>query len=111
MVSAYSHIEERNGRYYIRDQRVPVTSIAFAWNQGRSPETIAQDFPVLTLAEVYGAITFYLDHRMLIERHVAEDNTSFELARQAQRAADPERYQELERRFAAIRTQEQPSAS
>lgn len=92
------YVEERHGRYYVRGQRVPVTSIALAWNQGRSPETIAaQDFPVLTLAEIYGAIAFYLDHRQLIEHHATEDDASFELARQAQRAANPQRYEELDR--------------
>lgn len=111
MSQPYPHIEEHDGRYYVRGQRVAVTSLARVWNEGRSPETIRQDFPVLTLAEVYGAITFYLDHRDLIDQQQTEDAADFAAARDAQRAAHPERFAELQQRFDALQAREASSAS
>ena len=37
-------------------------SIVAGFEQGSSPETIQQQYPALTLEEVYGAITYYLAH-------------------------------------------------
>jgi uncharacterized protein (DUF433 family) len=111
MIEGYLHIEERDGRYSIEGQRVPIATIARVWKLGRSPETIRQDFPVLKLAEVYGAIAFYLDHQELIDQHDAEDRVRYQAERATQRAADPERYAELERRFAALKARDQASAS
>jgi uncharacterized protein (DUF433 family) len=107
MIEGYTHIEERNSRYYIKDQRVPVATIARVWKQGRSPETIRQDFPVLKLAEVYGAITFYLDHQQVIDQQDAEDSATYQAERAVQQATEPERYAELERRFAVLKAHDQ----
>jgi hypothetical protein len=38
-------------------------SLVAGFEQGHSPETIQQQFPALSLEEVYGAITYYLSHR------------------------------------------------
>ena len=67
-----AHVEERDGTYYIRGQRVTLDSIIFDWKNGASPETIADNFAILSLAEVYGAITFYLDHRPELDKHFAQ---------------------------------------
>ena len=34
-----------------------------SFTEGESPETILQSFPTLTLAQVYGAIAYYLETR------------------------------------------------
>lgn len=57
------HIEERHGVYYIPGTRISLDSIVYAFLEGCSPETIREDFAGLTLAHVYGAIAFYLDHQ------------------------------------------------
>ncbi len=111
MTEMHPYVEERDGRWYVYGQRVSISSLANAWKQGRSPETIAQDFPVLTLAEVYGAIAFYLDHRDSIEQQDAEDSAAFEAERSAQRAADSERYANLQRRFDALKERDATAAS
>ncbi|BDC52380.1 hypothetical protein F183_A46950 [Bryobacterales bacterium F-183] len=56
------HIEERNGGLYVKGKRVSLDSIVYAFQNGESPESIREAFPVLTLADVYGAISYYLDH-------------------------------------------------
>lgn len=111
MEPAYAYVEERDDRYYLRSQRIPVYSIAYAWNQGRSPETISQDFPVLTLAEVYGAITFYLDHREIVDRQQAEDTAIYEAARAAQQSTTAAKMAELRQRLMSIKAQREDSAS
>lgn len=90
----YPHIEERDQRYFIKGKHVRVASLAYAWNQGASPETIAQKFSSLTYAEIYAAIAFYLDHRALIDQQDAEDYDLHMAERAAQREADPARYRD-----------------
>jgi hypothetical protein len=50
---------------------------------------------VLTLEHVYGAITFYLAHRVEIDAYLKQGEAEFEARRQAARAADPMFYQKL----------------
>jgi uncharacterized protein (DUF433 family) len=111
MALEYSHVEERDGRFYVRGSRIPVATLAHLWNEGVSPEIIRQRFPSLRLVEVYGAITFYLDHKEVIDQYEVEDNAAFDAARAAQHAADPERYANLQRRFAARKAHGEASAS
>ncbi len=37
-------------------------SIVAAFQQGHSPETMQQQYPALTLEQIYGALTYYLAH-------------------------------------------------
>lgn len=105
------YVEERDGRYYVRGSRVPLTGLSLLWQEGASAEYIVENYPSLSLAQVHGALAFYLEHRALIDQHQVEDRTRGDAARAAKRAADPERYAELERRFAAIRARISASAS
>ena len=52
------YVEQRNGGYYIAGACVSLDSIVCAFRAGESPETIRQNFPSLTLEQVYGAIAF-----------------------------------------------------
>ena len=54
------YIEQRDGNYYVSGTRVSLDSLIYAFRWGESPETICQNFEVLHLEEVYGAIAFYL---------------------------------------------------
>jgi uncharacterized protein (DUF433 family) len=57
------YLDRRNGRYYVAGTRVSLGSIVHGFRSGDSPDTIRQNFPSLTLEQVYGAITFYLAHQ------------------------------------------------
>ncbi len=57
------YIEKRDGTYYIAGSRVALESVIWEFLEGASPESIADDFPTLSLEQVYGAITFYLANR------------------------------------------------
>src|SRR5437773_4876242 len=56
------YIEAREGGFYISGSRVSLASVIYAFRDGASPETIRQNYPSLSLAQVYGAIAFYLSH-------------------------------------------------
>jgi hypothetical protein len=68
---------------------------AYAFLGGQSAEAIAQAFPVLTLEQVYGAITYYLAHRAEVDQYLELRRQGFDAARQAARDADPMFYQKL----------------
>ena len=64
------HIEQRDGVYYVPGTRIPLDSIVYAFRDGSSPESIREDFEGLTLAHVYGAIAFYLDHQAAVDNYL-----------------------------------------
>jgi uncharacterized protein (DUF433 family) len=99
-----SYVEQRDGGYWVRGARVSLDSIVYRFLEGLSPESIAADcFPVLTLEEVYGAITYYLAHRAEVDAYLREADTEYEAFRERMRAEYPEAH----RRFDAILQNEQ----
>lgn len=73
---AMSYVAERNGGYWVRGTRVSLDSVVHAFKRGTTPESIQRSFPVLTLEEVYGAITYYLAHARDVDAYLgrAEKN-------------------------------------
>jgi uncharacterized protein (DUF433 family) len=57
---AKQYIEERDGSYYVAGTRISLDSIVHGFRRGESAETICQNFELLRLEEVYGAIAYYL---------------------------------------------------
>jgi uncharacterized protein (DUF433 family) len=93
------YIERRDGGYWIRGTRVSLDSIVYRFLEGLSPESIQSDcFPVLTLEQVYGAITYYLHNRTNIDRYLQESDQEYESFRERVRAE----YPEAQRRITAI---------
>ena len=91
------HIEQREGVYYVPGTRISLDSIVYAFREGCSPETIREDFEGLTLAQVYGAIAFYLDHQADIECYLLQRKEQWaELERQGT-PASPDLHARLER--------------
>jgi uncharacterized protein (DUF433 family) len=96
-----TYVEQRDGGYYVTGERVSLDSLVYAFHRGASPETIRRSFPVLTLEQVYGAITFYLAHEQEIDTYFNESEHGAE-AQGAEmnahaRAAKPELFKRLER--------------
>ena len=90
-----AYVEQRDDAYMVVGTRVSLDSIVCAFVEGQSAEAIAQAFPVLSLEQVYGAITDYLAHRDDIDRYLENRRQDFAAARQAARDADPMFYQKL----------------
>jgi uncharacterized protein (DUF433 family) len=61
---------DANGVIRVAETRVPLETIVDVFNTGATPEEIAQDFPVLCLADVYAVITYYLRHREEVEAYL-----------------------------------------
>jgi uncharacterized protein (DUF433 family) len=53
---------DENGVLRVGNTRVMLDSVVAAFQQGHSPETIRQQYPALSLEEVYGSIAYYLAH-------------------------------------------------
>jgi uncharacterized protein (DUF433 family) len=89
------YVSEHDGGYWVSDTRVSLDSLVYAFLAGQTAESITQSFPVLTLEQVYGALTFYLANRPAIDAYLEQTNKDFEARRQAARAQDPMFYQKL----------------
>jgi len=47
------YIEPREEHYFVRGSRVSLDSLVYGFLQGESPETIRENFPTLSLEQVY----------------------------------------------------------
>ena len=73
------YIELRNGGYYVAGTRISLDSVVYAFNRGDSPERILEEFPLLEKgSRVYGAIAFYLDHKVEIDKYLERTEREFE---------------------------------
>lgn len=90
------YVEQRDTGYWVAGTRVSLDSIILAFLDGLSPETIVTEcFPVLTLEQVYGAITYYLAHRAELDRYLQQADAEFDALRYATRQADPQFHAKL----------------
>ncbi len=89
------YVEKIDGTFRVIGTRVSLDSIVYAFWAGRTAEGIAQFFPVLTLEQVYGALTFYLANKSEVDACMAEAKSEFEALRKESREKDPIFYQKL----------------
>ena len=70
--------------------RVMLDSVVAAFQQGHSPETIQQEYPALTLEEVYGALACYLANRSEVDRYLNRQGEIWkELREKSGQASNP----------------------
>jgi uncharacterized protein (DUF433 family) len=81
---AREYVEKTNGGYAIAGSRVSLESIVIPFLDGASPETLVDEFPTLSLEQVYGAITFYLAYRAEVDAYLKETEGLWEEARKSQ---------------------------
>ena len=67
-----SYTEQRDGGYFVAGTRVSLDSIVYSFRGGESPESIQQQFPSLSLEQVYGAIAFYLGHQREVDANIEQ---------------------------------------
>jgi uncharacterized protein (DUF433 family) len=70
--------EIRGGRPRLAGTGVTVRSIVIWYQQGLTPEQIADQFGHLSLAQVYAALAYYHANRDEIEADLAEEDRLFE---------------------------------
>ena len=91
------YIEQREGGYYIAGTDISINSVVISFNAGSSPEAIQEDLPLLKLAQVYGAIAFYLDHKTEIDDYLARTEREFESSSIPLTQANPMLWEKLQR--------------
>jgi uncharacterized protein (DUF433 family) len=64
-VRTYEH-----GVMRVAATQIMLDSVLAGFHQGHSPETIQQQYPALSLEEVYGAITYYLANQTEIDDYL-----------------------------------------
>jgi len=64
------YIEQIDCNFYIVGTRISLDSVVYAFRRGDSPETICQNFKLLNLEQVYGAIAYYLAHKAEIDAYL-----------------------------------------
>lgn len=52
--------------------RVSLDSVVHAFDEGATPEEIAQDFPSLDLAAIYSVVGYYLQNRAEVVEYLAQ---------------------------------------
>jgi uncharacterized protein (DUF433 family) len=67
---ATEYVERRNGGYFVRDSRVSLDSVVYAFLRGESPEGIAESFPSLGLERIFGSLAFYIANREVVDRYL-----------------------------------------
>lgn len=77
---SYIRVDE-NGVYRVGNTRVMLDSVVAGFHQGHSPETIRQQFPALTLEEVYGSIAYYLANGHEVDAYLKRQETVWEQGR------------------------------
>jgi uncharacterized protein (DUF433 family) len=61
-----------HGVIRVGQTRVTLATVIDAFHRGESPQTIARQFPSVTLAEVYGTIAYYLQHQAELDAYLRE---------------------------------------
>jgi uncharacterized protein (DUF433 family) len=69
---------DESGVYRIGTTRVMLDSIVAAFREGHSAETIQQQYPALTLEEVYGSIAWCLAHTAEVKVYLQRQESVWE---------------------------------
>jgi uncharacterized protein (DUF433 family) len=66
--------------------RVTLDTIVEAFDEGLTAEEIGQQYPSLMLADIYGAITYYLNHKDEVGEYLAQRHSESAKIRQENEA-------------------------
>ena len=82
---------DEQGVIRVGNSQVLLDIVVQEYNNGAEPEAIAHGFPTLNLADVYGAIAYYLRHRNEIDEHLQARRREAETLRREIEAHQPSR--------------------
>src|SRR6266851_2657573 len=74
---------DQDGVIRIGPTRVTLDTVIHTFNEGATPEEIVMKFPALALADIYAAVTYYLQHRVEVDAYLAERDHEAEQIRKA----------------------------
>ena len=85
----------------IKGTRIGIETVVYAFQDGLSPEEIVQEYPPLSLEQVYTTIAYYLRNRSEIDEYIARlEKWAEERQRERERDVPP-----VVRRLRALRAQ------
>ena len=90
------YVDQHDGGYWIAGTRVSLDSVVVAFLEGLSPESITDSFEMLTLEQVFGALAYYLKHRIEVDAYLQQSEADFNEVCHRLREAHPLLYQKLE---------------
>jgi len=61
-----------NGTLYVGETRVPLDTVVGVYQTGVSPEEIARRYDSVSLADVFGALSYYFAHRTEVDTYLSE---------------------------------------
>ena len=82
-------IREEDGRLRVGNTRILLDLVIYAFRLGSTPETITEQYPSLSLDDVYLAIGYYLRHRDSIDAYLMEQETEAESFRREYEEQNP----------------------
>lgn len=97
------YVESREGNLYIGHSRVTLQTLIEAWQSGRTPEQLHDSFPTVPLVAIYGAITYYLEHKDEADAFFRETDELDAHRHASDEAAHNEFYSDVRRRFELAR--------
>ncbi len=74
--------QDASGALRVGSSRVLMELVIRAFQDGATPETIAQRYPTATLADIYAVIAYYLRHRQEVDAYLAEREQQAQEVRQ-----------------------------
>jgi uncharacterized protein (DUF433 family) len=71
-----------DGVVRVGTSRVMLETVVASFQNGATPEQIADDYPSLRLSDIYAVVSFVLDHPVEIERYLAARRRQADQTRQ-----------------------------
>lgn len=71
-----------DGTIRITGSRVPIDTVIYHFKLGATAEEIGYKFPSLRLADIYGAIYYYLAHRREVEEYLSQQEADADAVQQ-----------------------------
>jgi len=106
MMLTNEYVEVHNGGYYIAGTRIGLDVVICDFRRGRSAEAIFEAYPSIgSLAKVYGAIAFVLEHPAEVDAYLNDQDRIFEeiKSRRPMPADMIERFERVENETSAKR--------
>jgi uncharacterized protein (DUF433 family) len=94
-------VQDPDGFLRLGGHRIGVAHVVHFYNDGYSPEMLAEQFPSLSLALIHKTIAFYLENQANLDAAIAQSQE--EIERQASAAPRGPSLTELRRRLAGRR--------
>lgn len=76
----HAHVERREGvcggAPVVKGTRIPIWILASYWRSGVSPDELLTYYPHLTIAQIFGALSYYADHQPDIDVQIAANRVT-----------------------------------